>query len=160
MIKDGKPYKSKKVKLLDVILTNKDYTPISKSDDHSVADGTVVDMSVLIRSLASFAVSKCIDFNDFAGSVLDHVECGPGGPRGNPGVQVGQDLSSIVMPSCYLILMTFCRKKTTSYPSTSPWQLGQKLLTLVARWVVSYIYRKSKHCNRLQGLGGLLYVHR
>ena len=56
-----------------MLLTNKDYTSISKSDDHSVADGTVVDMSVLIRSLASFAVSKCIDFNDFADAVLEHV---------------------------------------------------------------------------------------
>ena len=28
----------------DVLLTNKDYTAISKSDDHSVADGTVVNM--------------------------------------------------------------------------------------------------------------------
>ena len=51
MIKNGKPYKSKR--------PNKDYTPISKSDDdHYVADRTVVDLSVLIRSLASFAVSK------------------------------------------------------------------------------------------------------
>ena len=56
-----------------MLLTNTDYTPISKSDDDSVADGTVVDLSVLIRSLASFAVSKCIDFNDFADAVLDHV---------------------------------------------------------------------------------------
>ena len=54
-----------------MLLTNKDYTPIS--NDHSVADGTVVDLSVLIRSLASFAVSKCIDFGDFADAVLDHV---------------------------------------------------------------------------------------
>ena len=36
MVKDGKPYKSEKAKLLDVLLTNKDYTPISKSDDHFV----------------------------------------------------------------------------------------------------------------------------
>ena len=42
MIKDGKPYKSEKAILLDVLLTNKDYTYISKSDDHSVADGTIV----------------------------------------------------------------------------------------------------------------------
>ena len=58
-----------------MLLTNKYYTPISKSDDDSVADGTVVDLSVLIRSLVSFAflVSKCIDFNDFADAVLDHV---------------------------------------------------------------------------------------
>ena len=73
MIKDGKPYKSERAKLLDVLSTNKDYTPISKSDDQSVADGTVVDLSALIRSLASFVVSKCIDFNDFADAVLDHV---------------------------------------------------------------------------------------
>ena len=57
-----------------MLLTNKDYTPISQSDDdHYVADRTVVGLSVLIRSLASFAVSKCIDFNDFADAVLDHV---------------------------------------------------------------------------------------
>ena len=56
-----------------MLLTIKDYTPISKSDDESVADGTVVDLSVLIRSLASFLVSKCIEFNDFADAVLDHV---------------------------------------------------------------------------------------
>ena len=56
-----------------MLLTNKYYTPISKSYDYSVADGTVVDLSVLIRSLASFAVSKCMDFNDFADAVLDHV---------------------------------------------------------------------------------------
>ena len=56
MIKDGKPYKSGKAKLLDVLLTNEDYTPISKSDDLSVADRTVVDLSVLIRSLASFQI--------------------------------------------------------------------------------------------------------
>ena len=56
-----------------MLLTNKDYTSISKSDDQSVADRIVVDLSVLIRSLASFAVSKCIDFNDFADAVLDHV---------------------------------------------------------------------------------------
>ena len=63
-----------KAKLLDVLLTNKDYTSISKSDDHSVADRIVVDLSVLIRSLASFVVSKSIiDFNDFADAVLDHV---------------------------------------------------------------------------------------
>ena len=54
-----------------MLLTNKDYTPIS--NDHSLADRTVVDLSVLIRPLASFAVSKCIDFNDFADSVSDHV---------------------------------------------------------------------------------------
>ena len=36
-----------------MLLTNKDYTSISKS----VADRIVVDLSVLIRSLASFAVS-------------------------------------------------------------------------------------------------------
>ena len=52
MVKYGKPYKSGKATLLDVLLTNKDYTPISKSDDHSVADGAVVDLSVLIRPLA------------------------------------------------------------------------------------------------------------
>ena len=52
-----------------MLLTNKDYTPISKSDD----DGTVVDLSGLIRSLASFSVRRCIDFNDFADAVLDHV---------------------------------------------------------------------------------------
>ena len=34
---------------------------------------TVVYLSVLIRSLASFVVSKCIDFNDVADSVLDRV---------------------------------------------------------------------------------------
>ena len=56
-----------------MLLTYKDYTPISKSGDQSVADGTVPDQTVLIRSLASFAVSKCIDFNDFADAVLDHV---------------------------------------------------------------------------------------
>ena len=56
-----------------MLLTNTDYTPIYKSDDSSVADGTVVDLSVLIRSLASFSVSKCIDYNDFADAVLDHV---------------------------------------------------------------------------------------
>ena len=56
-----------------MLLTNKNYTPISISDDHSVADRTFIDLSVLIRSLASFAVSKCIDFNDFADAVLDHV---------------------------------------------------------------------------------------
>ena len=67
MIKDGKPYKSKRPNFL----TYKDYTPIS--NDHSVAEGTVVALSVLISSLASFAVSKCIDFNDFADAVLDHV---------------------------------------------------------------------------------------
>ena len=55
-----------------MLLTNKDYTPIYYND-HSVADGTVVELSVLIRSLASFAVSKCIDFNDFADAVLDNV---------------------------------------------------------------------------------------
>ena len=66
-------YKSEKAKLLDVLLTKKDYAPISKSEDHSVAYRTVVDLSVLIRSLASFVVSKCIDFNDFADAVLDHV---------------------------------------------------------------------------------------
>ena len=54
-----------------MLLTNKDYTPIS--NDHSVADRTVVDLSALIRSLASFVVSKCIDLNDFADAVLDHV---------------------------------------------------------------------------------------
>ena len=58
IIKDGKPYKSEKAKLIIVLLTNKDYTHISKSDDHSVADGTVVDLSVLISSLESFVVSK------------------------------------------------------------------------------------------------------
>ena len=52
-----------------MLLTNKDYTSITKSDDHSVADRIVVDLSVFIRSLASFAVSKCIDFNDFADAV-------------------------------------------------------------------------------------------
>ena len=63
-----------KAKLLDVLFTNKYYTPISKSDDdHYAADRTVVDLSVLIRSLASFAVSKCIELNDFADAVLDHV---------------------------------------------------------------------------------------
>ena len=57
-----------------MLFTNKDYTTISKSDDdHYVADRTAVDLYVLIRSLASFAVSKCIDFNDFAYAVLDHV---------------------------------------------------------------------------------------
>ena len=133
MIKDGKPYKSKKAKLLDVLLTNNDYTPISKSEDHSVADRTVVDLAVLIKSLASFVKSKCIDFNDFADAVLDHVvglcKNSPRidivatglyvvfkGLRGNPGVQ---DLSSMVMPSCHLILMTFCRTKTKFHSSTS-----------------------------------------
>ena len=75
MIKYGiwQTLQEQKAKLLDVLLTNKDYTPISESDDdHSVADRTVV-LSVLIRSLSSFAVSKCIEFNDFADAVLDHV---------------------------------------------------------------------------------------
>ena len=55
-----------------MLLTNKDYTPIS--NDHSVADRSVVDLSVLIRPLALFAVSKSIiDFNDFADAVIDHV---------------------------------------------------------------------------------------
>ena len=73
MIKDVKPYKSEKAKLLDVLLTNKDYIHISKSDDHSVADGTIVDPNVLIKSIASFAVSKYKDFTDFADSVLDNL---------------------------------------------------------------------------------------
>ena len=61
-----------------MLLTNKDYTPISKSDDdHYVADRTVGDLSVLIRSLASFAVSKCIDFNDFAGGDMSINENSP-----------------------------------------------------------------------------------
>ena len=74
--KDDKGWQTlqeQKANFLDVLLTNKDYTYISKSDDHSVADRIVVDLSVLIRSLASFAVSKCIEFNDFADAVLDHV---------------------------------------------------------------------------------------
>ena len=29
-----------------------------------------------------------------------------------------QELSSMMMPSCHHILMTFCRTKTTSHPST------------------------------------------
>ena len=53
-----------------MLLTSyKHYISISKSDDHSVADRIVVDLYALIRSLASFAVSKCIDFNDFAYAV-------------------------------------------------------------------------------------------
>ena len=90
-----------------------------------------------MESLASFAVSNCIDFNDFADAVLDHViglsknstmidvvadmyyRHSIKGPtrksRGTSGVRFILD-GDAELPSH---LMTFCRTKTTSHSSTS-----------------------------------------